>query len=288
MSIEELDKLGIEYTRNLTYEAPPPEHTRTEGPWVTSVRLPLLPEEWCQLCTDDGEWYQGGCCAQLSYFQDSLNSWFRRSGQVSTGELVSTLESVYSHEGLEMFNEERWKEGQGHPLTWTLSPLYKVAVVYHAVKDVATPDFDDRNIRGTDLGSPEACTRALFNAAYVLDTHLLYTHFGCTAENKAQTDANTLVRTHRFYVPLLRVHELLTTNPPPSMDAYAVVDHKGECTVNGRGLVLLETEQKANEMLEFWKRDAPQGVLESLNKMRVRPCRVSVTDGIQWLDDEDA
>lgn len=42
-----------------------------------SITPDITPEEWMQLCCRGGRWYLGGCCANMSEFQDIVNNMFR-------------------------------------------------------------------------------------------------------------------------------------------------------------------------------------------------------------------
>lgn len=66
---------------------------------VTSVFLPLTPEEWCECCMREGAHYVGGCCGNMSYAQDMLNSFFRDGGWVDPRKLARYIETMRSHDG---------------------------------------------------------------------------------------------------------------------------------------------------------------------------------------------
>jgi hypothetical protein len=94
----------------------------------------LTPEQWYELCTRDGKYYLGGCCGQLSCFQDFLNAIFRDDGWVYAASLKEAVEGVKSHEGMESFKDaDALLQTSYNKLH---DPIDRMAVVWHCVKDV--------------------------------------------------------------------------------------------------------------------------------------------------------
>lgn len=283
MSIKELDKLDIEYVRTSDWVGKIPDRKQLDGPWVQSVFLDLTPEDWCRLCMREGEDYFGGCCGQMSHFQDALNGFFRDGGWVRAGKFLDAIEGAKTHEGFEMFEDESYLTKDHSKWKTDYEPLDKMAVIYHAVKDVSTPHLSDWISSGNrlDLDTLKGCTTSLEKALRIVYWRDLLSVWSASDEEGAhQRRMNSSVELARVYAPLKKLYEKLVMDPPEAISGFAVVDPEGNVTKNGRGLVIVESKKAAEDMIEFWKRDGQDHRLKVIEALSIRECIVTIQDGL--------
>ena len=136
---ETLEKMGVEYECAYKYvgKVGTKSRRRVEIPEkITFVRWVMSPVEWCHLCMREGEYYLGGCCGQLGYFQDWINSIFRDSGWIRLQYFPEVVDQYCSHDGFEMFKKpgdllKRASTKKGYQ---KLEPLDKLAAIWHVIK----------------------------------------------------------------------------------------------------------------------------------------------------------
>jgi hypothetical protein len=140
--------------------------------------------------------------------------------------------------------------------------------------------------RGPDLSTIEGCAKALGPAVYSVYWGSVFSDVSFTGdgEGRHQRMAKHAADLARLYVPLKKLYEALVENPPNPISGFAVVDSDGNVVKNGRGLVILETIKEVEDLIEFWKRDAGTPRLEQIATLSIRPCVVSVQDGLTFVE----
>jgi len=232
--------------------------------YITSVFLPLSPEEWCECCMREGAHYVGDCCGNMSYAQDILNRFFRDGGWVSPRDLARYIEMMRSHDG---YDKEDLPDPQAQEST---DPLARIIAVWDLISSNIKP-LSERSInkpRKADLSNPRHAIRELTNGAWSLSWILLES--GDSFHKRQDTIAN-LMRVIPAFNSLVRYMDELIPDPIEGVGLFL----DGEVVETRSGYAIYESEEKAKDVLKYWD----DGEQFSLKRVRL-----SVADGVEILE----
>lgn len=244
---------------------------------IYSVTFPLSAHEWCELCMRDGEFYVGGCCGQTSVIQDHFNSIFRDSGCADAGDVLDLMAAAGTHGGFEEYGAtwegdlgklvKRWKK---------LTPVKKIGVCCQAVKGKIT-----KNPLGTPHPNrkPDDWCHILEGSLRLMSYQDLIRRDG----DKTQEHANRQELLSRIVPACRKVLEAVIPKLAKPFEGFAITKEGGrEVVSDSYGLCLYASEKAAREKMEFWAKNAGEEEKPFLEKLEVKPVKVSVEQGIKF------
>lgn len=285
-------KSALEITYDYEYVGPvgTPERKRVERPErITHVRFGLSPQDWCDLCMRDGQYYMGSCCGNTSQIQDVYNGIFRDGGSADAHTVFELMEMAAHHEGFEIYTEKFDKEKLPELLEkWDeLSPIDKIGVCCQSVKDRLKPTRMEQ-----PMTRPQEPDDFLSILEYSLRLISYQDVFGRDkgAEKSGQHHANVELLLARA-VPAAK--KFLDASVPflsKPFEGFAIVK-KGteEIQSNHLGLCIYRFEKHAQEAVDLWKRardgardDEKDEFTKHLESVEIRPIAISAFSGIVW------
>lgn len=243
---------------------------------VRGITLPFSAEDWVSIAQCEGQYYVGGCCANMSVLQDEVNGVFRDGGYADGATLLKIGEAARGHEGFEDFAPvddegfeklvERWRRSIAYLEEHSneklqIDPWFKLAVAFNAVESKLSADSQVAPRERYPWENEEhVIVRQLANATYRMDWHDLFRGAprrggGVDDEEADEKDQHEALR--RVYqarvLPLAeKVAKLLAELEWP-FEGFAVVkegtdevmgDHRGPCIYADR--------ESAERTLERW------------------------------------
>lgn len=309
-----LERLGWKYSLEYEYRGEVGKGRQSyDLELFTSVRLPLTPRDWCRLCMREGDEYLGvetekgtryedseyvgGCCGNMSAVQDTLNGWFRDGGWVSAHEIVAIGEAMRDHDDatfddiapeelakqVEEVASLEPKEGQYLP-AWR-----KIALLYHLIKDHHKPDPPTAQHLRTD--EIEGAFHLVSRLSWAFGMGDFFSRGSSTTGTTEQVQK--IMRLYRFLPAFKVIHERARELAPEPIEGYAIVDleqGEGEVAENHYGYCIYATKPETQRVLELinrareqYEESEPRNFAES--KLRLRAVRVSIDEGIEFLDE---
>lgn len=149
----------------------PDEVFQHMGPELTAVDLPVTPEEWVELCQQEGDLYLGGCCDRLAQAQDILNTIFRKGGLYfhELGLLFDWHGLVRGHQGYMVSDMEVAQEAWYDPVARLiyLCEVLKEHLGSEKLAEIASPKAPPKD----PLQEVQALTRLVRLADLFEDSH---------------------------------------------------------------------------------------------------------------------
>ena len=266
----------------------------TKPGFIELITVPLTTSEWCSLCMRNGVDYVGPCCAQTGYTQDILNDIFRNAGTISANMAINLVNVAGGHDGFELLATKDeatlLKAEKGWDKLRPLDKLFLCAAAamprLHATADLPYPKGCGKPDKGL-LPPDRDIVRDLKNALSMLAYVDMFDDSPDHPYRKTgQHAANTALRVARA-VPLARA--FLNRAPhilSQPFEGFGIADADGEIMANNYGLAVYHTRAAADEMLAHWHKQAEKEERWTvrLAGSRVRPLRVSVESGLQFID----
>lgn len=270
MTTKQLDERSIDYTRDFEYVTEGDKRVRKELDVITHVHLPLSSDEWCSLCTHDGDYYMGGCCGNMSALQDILNGAFRDSGLFNARTLRQVADLCLGHEGFEDFEDPFLFD---KPFD-ELDPFQKLGLIWQASKDLLQVGKWDVP-QESDLTEYEEAIRLASSHTMRLGWG---SFFASANKDKDQTRCNSLHHQARLLAALRTIYDYLKK----SDDTFAGWGLRNVETKNPAedyfGLCLFETKEKVENLIETLRRN--DDFVEE--EWEITPFIVSVQKGLVW------
>ena len=278
---EQLESIGISCNVHYEYVGTGKERHRVEDESkITDVRINLTDTEWCDLCMREREYYLGGCCGQMGYFQDRINKLFRNDGWIRVGDFA---ELVIGSETHEMF--ERFERSPGDIIEValkdysSLEPIDKIAATWNILKPAM---FDRGRLPTGDVppgykDSNEWSQHLLQRGLQMFSFRDMFT-CGDNDPNKEQRHLDNVVLDARILVHLRKVYEHWNAKDPAPIPCFAVLDENREVCNNRIGTCLYGTSQEAQTVLDTWKTDNSDEV--DFSKYSIVPVTVSLEKGL--------
>lgn len=276
-----LEKRGAEISRPYeTEETNIPAgrvEVRRDIDQISTIFIPLTPDEWCSLCMAEGEHYIGPCCAQSGHTQDILNSIFRDSGWVDVDTAESMVQVGGSHDGHELLREQDEKVLLEAEAGWDdLGPLRKVFLCIAAARPKMKPRSQGR------VSDPDDTEDIVFTLSKCSGYLSINDLFARNPENKTkQHEGNRAVRVARM-VPaakafLSRASEIGCV----PFEGFAIADPNGKLGENMMGYALFEKKKEAEKVLESWQKD--EDSKDSIAAFSIRKVRITIEKGIEFI-----
>lgn len=275
MSLKQLDKLGVNYRRTTKWVGEVGVDRRcVDLDEVKTVQLPLTAEEWCSMCTRDGENYMGPCCGNMGAMQDVLNGVFRETGWTETSDFRRIADACINHDGFKGFTDEGLLSKALEKGLEGMHPWDKVGVVWQAAQNVLT-------VQNKELLKPEDIddlTGAMRIASY---------HLRCLRWAKLWTKTNDGGQSNCLYkvdlaatlAALRTIYDELEKRQVESIEGFALRDKDGKIGENHFGAAMFEERTKAEEMLEI----SAKNEKFDRDSWSIVPFRVTVGSGLEWL-----
>lgn len=283
-----LDYLGVKYT--LETEWKPKRHTVNVFSTVDLLG-PLTPDDWVRLCMKEGSDYIGGCCGNTSAIQDIINHWFRfDSGRVNINDISDVMQALSDHDG-----ESEWtlpKESLKESVEWAkenwdqLRPLKKIHIIWHIVKDNYLPKVPMGY--GDHLSEVDKAINVVEKSCRMISWDRL---FGNDEDNADQKDANKTELLSRMMPALKILWENIEDMSPQPFNGFALFDINADSVCSDRlGLCIYRTEEEAKRIIDLWDEQEKEYEHEPPNdpareRVRVRPVRVTIENGVQFTDE---
>jgi hypothetical protein len=290
-----LSEVGVkvQYERNWVGEPGKGRHPEPDPTRINRVYLPFKPADWWQLVTRDGEDYIGPCCGTTGAMQDILCGVHRDSGYISDSDLLELGQLGEQHDGTEWWADELTSQKLTARLKeWkTLDRWTKIGVIYQACRaklrsgilmraNTRTPEAED--------GDKNALSTLEYGLRFISYRDLFRNSFEATTPEQVEWEKTRKVQEHVHQQVLLarvipaarKVVDALLRKAGPPFEGVCIVltEEHGHVISNGHGLCVYETEKKAQEVID----SQPE---EARPKLALRPCRVSVEEGLRFLDE---
>lgn len=318
-----LERLGWKVSVATEYRGTPPDRREHELELFSYVRLPLTARDWVRLCVKDdstlpealaveergpdgeplyeGSEYVGWREGPARTAQSKVLAWLMDGGGASVADLVAVGELMRDADIDDPEDNaftDRDPETLGGLVNWAvenrddLTAWGKIALLYHLVKDHHEPEVPEaQHANVTDL---DAAFHTVGHMSWALGVRDLF----MTMPTTTQADASMVVRLFRFVPALRTVLERIGEIAPGPVDGWALVDlaaGPGEIAENGNGPCVFATRAECERLLEMWRRsrDEHEDEVSTPRKLRepvegrigIRPVRVSVERGIEFIDD---
>lgn len=298
LDVTALEKTPIAIVYEEIWEGEPPRTPRPNFEKVRGVHLGLTPAEWCNLAMHEGDSYIGGCCGTTSAMQDIINSVFRDSGYADADALWTLGEHARNHpDGFKDSFTTRWTQKRFDETCakWeTLRPWEKIAVAWQAVRDKVTPYSHQVSMWAMPEPRPDLDEKREIDELYDALSSSKFAIFKYREENdpKKQEHANEVITRAKLLCGARRLVAKLTEDFT-TFEGVAVVEtvRPDVVTRNGFGMCLFGTEEHARDMIATWekvetpaRRDQKHGGKSPSERVRIRPVRVSVQKGLEFLD----
>jgi hypothetical protein len=250
---------------------PYPEND-TKG-YLRRVHLNWDSHLWCKTCMREGDHYIGGCCGTSGAMQDIINSVFRDGGELNMDTLESLAGYGISHDG----KDSLWGEG-ALPVEPPTDPWDQLALTWRVLREFADTK---RGKHGYDRRKPRY---PLEEELHALSKYAFHYTWRCLMKDNATNEGRIRLYAARLY-PSMRTllnhfAEGLGLEP---VDLWAVwykdrIHHD---------FMFYATEKEALDDINDSRRRRQDNaeILAQLDSMRVRPVRVSLDEGIRFLDD---
>lgn len=306
-----LKALGVEFTQEYEYRGEHPTRKQYSLEIFRSVKLPLLPIEWCALFMQDGGAYVGGCCGAMSHLQDMICHEIRmNSGRFEIRTLAEIAEVMVEHDGDENNDNEDFLTfahlPQGETLEGFVSnfvrgmadtrdaghildPWQMMQVVWHITKDFYSPEVPSG--MGNHMSEVEKAISLLSRSLTSISWEKLFDSHPAKAE-QSQTKVNRSMLLYR----MLPAWKLLNANLDKldlgPVEGWALMDKRKTPEAiceNGHGYCVYDSREKLDEILALWKHDDDQHEAKGMNPpimdcIGVRRVRISAEKGIEFLD----
>lgn len=245
---------------------------------IREVLLPLSDAQWIQLCTNEGEYYVGGCCGTSSAIQDEVSGAFRfDSGWFSSRKLTDIAEMWISHgEGGNAPNFDEMVPVEDVEANWaSYDPWQRLAAIWHLVKDdLQTSSMDmpyAPKSRKEDRDPIEL-------AFYALDRGLSYANMHLMFDNTPQFERVKEYRMtlYRLFPHLKVLNDAFQRFSEP-LAAFGIYDAEGKLLRNRKGDCVYETREEAQEMIDYTLKYEPEF------KASIAPVTISLQNGIERL-----
>lgn len=286
-----LKELGIRYSVEQEYRPKNPPRSPHPIRVFKGVDLPLTPEDWCQLCMVEGDYYVGGCCGAMSHLQDLVNHVFRfDSGWITTDRLEEMALCIIDHgdfagipfetdkpvEDLVAEAKANWDE---------CDPWDRIALCWHLVKDHHAPEIP--RAYGNHLSEIDKSIATLSHGLSALSWDHL---FKDKQPPNSQRRVNRTHLLHRMLPALKTLVEGVRDLDYGPVDGFALIDkEKGDEAIatNGYGLCIVETQEEVDKLLGLWKRQQEEYEVQERKDIDsvigVRRVRVSLENGVEFL-----
>lgn len=283
-----MEAMTVTYDQDWVGE-PPNRHPVENRDRIRGVQFLLSAVEWCDLCMCDGDHYLGGCCGNMSRFQDILNHIFRDNGVADARHIRELMDSAFDHEGLEVFSP-KFDEGEigGMIDEWnSLDPVTKIGVCCRAVGDKLTEDaFGSPYTFETE---PEDFIRALEGALQ----YFSFKDIVQVSEEEKKSGQHQANMEHILSRIVPAARKLLEVSIPlmskPFKGVAIVKKGTEDIQMNRMGLCIYRTEKDAQRVIDLWKKDGDrykgdrrEVFVKYLESIGIRPVTISADGGIVW------
>jgi hypothetical protein len=252
---------------------------------------PLTPEDWCCLCMREGAAYIGGCCGNTSAIQDIINGWFRFDAcYVKITEIAEVAQAMEEHD-----DDKGWSELSKTTLkesvewakdNWcTLNPWEKIKIIWHVVKDHYSPDVPTGY--GNNLSELDKAVNVVGNTCQMIAwDRIVGDDF-----TGGQKDSNKVAMLARMLPALKMLWNSIEDIAPEPFEGFALYDlEANSICVNRMGLCVYATMNEVQRIIGLWTEQEGEYELghdnrKSINeRVKVRPVRITIKDGIKFLD----
>lgn len=284
---EMLNKIGVRYSSYSEWVGDKPPRTQVfHDEKIVDLRINMSDTDWCNLCMRERDYYMGGCCGQLGYFQDTINGLFRDDGHITAKEFVDLVMQVESHEGFELFEREPGNIIERALKDYArLDPVEKLAAVWNIAKPAlywagavrsAIPNGDIREDKKEDK---------VWYSTWMLETSLRALSwaeiFSRDQPKTGQHAANDLTIEARILAHLKIVYDHYDNLEREPFSGFVILDDNGNVCRNGNGDCIFEAKDKAEEVLNLWRTNEGEAKEVELDKYQIVPCTVSLQEGLK-------
>lgn len=268
-------------------------HTNDKG-FVTGVHLPLSPEEWFSCCArrDSGppySYYIGGCCGNLSAAQDILNHLMRMNSEGLSAydirhQLAEFHDLVRNHDG---FNLQDMPDLTVHA---EQDPIARILLLYETVRDGLEEDRDRPHAASYDPSRVDQALRAVEEHGSALSRSFFWIRPPEGEKPDHMSQAWRVERIRKLLPAIRTLHEYLGTLHLGDFEGWCIVDQSGEVGLTNSGAAVFGTKSEAQKTAKNWnkenerdqasRRDGDTIPAYCLRKFTIRPCTVSLENGL--------
>lgn len=242
--------------------------------------------------------------------QRKVNEWFYNGGSCSVASLVEVGDLLRGHwgdsednafgtytperlaeavEGYLKVRDELEKEN-GYLPSWG-----KIALMYQLVRDHYTPEVPEAVHE--NYPEIEAAFHTVGHMSWAFGVREL---FGFKPEGGTQMSATFQMMLARFLPALRTVYTKISELVPEPVEGWALIDRNagdGEIAENGRGMCVFSTKADCEHLIRMWEQTeeehedevcTPRKLRERSpirERIGIRPVRISVENGVEFLDD---
>lgn len=298
-AIAHLNTLGIEFTQDFDYgKQGGTERHSFDVPVLTSISLGFTPEEWCDLCMNDGPYYIGGCCGATSAAQDIVNHAFRfDAGVIRADDFHDLADILANHDEKEsafMFSQPPKDQAMADFVAqakaeWReIDPWQKMAVIYAVVK----PHLRQKQLRGT--GKHLSPLEGAITTSYGILRSLSFDRVFSSEERNDQQRAMRALGLAKLIPAFKIVYEHITEYYEGPVEGYALISREqGDDVIaeNRLGFVIHTDRSKIDEIIKITREqekhyEERKERFKPLNeRYGLRRVRVTLEKGIEFLGD---
>ena len=170
----------------------------------------------------------------------------------------------------------------------------KIALMYQLVREHYTPDVPEA--AHENYPEIEAAFHTVGTMSWALGVRELFNFTGRGSTQESATFTMMLAR----YLPALRtIYNKISDLVPEPVEGWALTDRNagdGEVAENGSGLCVFSTKADCEHLIRMWEQtqDEHEDEVCTPRKLRdkpirerigIRPVRISIEDGVEFLDD---
>jgi len=289
MSIAALKKAGVRFNLDYQYKKK-----------VKNLKLELAPEQWVRIVDKEREdSYLPMCCGNLSAARDILISVLREGCWIDTDDLATVYRYVIGHDGWEAHRKGKGPKDDPFTLIAWLHQQTKNLIPSQGLPPLPRDPNDVWDvIRSLSRGTQFLDIQRMFeernppDEEKVNERGVLYVWWkdkeGGLTHGRPKKDweldrvkhKSELIQALQLMAPAVRtLYTKLQDLDPGPLEGYAMVDTEEPHKIAeiGRGWAIYPDKAGAEENCKEWKKYYPK------TETRVRRCRVSLANGIEWL-----
>jgi hypothetical protein len=306
-----LSKLGVEFTKSTVWAGTPPRRpvpVKVFGGIVLGSVVSAY--EWVGMMTNQGEFYLGGCCANMSHVQDMIENVFRHNGTLIDAHNICHIATALRDHGVEEPPEsnlslEKRVEKMARRFRSTvkaretgktlLNPVITMLLLADIIDGHYAPDHLIVNslkntkdlkhaIAMLSLGLRSIAWHDMSNVSQLRDDVV-------EKQINDQREANRLLALAKVYPHFKTVESHVNQLDDVLYRGYALAkkDNPDEILANGYGFCLYQSVEEANKVLDIWRNNKKQ--IEEIgekyeggdiNEFVVRHVTVSKSQGFQF------
>jgi hypothetical protein len=231
---------------------------------ISSVKLPLNPDEWSDLLNKSGK-YLPACCANISRMRNLLQEALSEEGFMEVEDLWELAMLAKGHD---------FSEGKAHPVG-------RLVALWDQVAEFARERIVGKSV---NIDNPKDALEALYQASSVICWNDMFGD-----ESKERKFCNHVNNERALITVMTAVRTLFFKFRELSkgdIQGFGIIRQDGEIGESTSGLAIYSTQEIAQEICDRWNRDEQRK--ENRNRdpysYSVKKVKISLTHGIEVIN----